>query len=125
MNLLLDTHVLLWSLSSPDRLGAPARRALENPSNVVFFSPVSAWEMEIKQGLGKLSIPGDLPERLAALRFTELPLRLGHVRALRALPPLHRDPFDRILVAQARADQLTLVSHDERVLAYPVQTLRV
>jgi PIN domain nuclease of toxin-antitoxin system len=101
------------------------RAALEDADNLVFYSPVSAWEIEIKQGLGKLRVPDDLPDRLVSLRFTELPLRMGHVQALRGLPPLHRDPFDRILVAVARADDLTLVSHDARVLSYPVKTMPV
>ena len=120
MKLLLDTHVLLWCLSQPGALGPDLRDRLQDPDNVVFVSTVSAWEMEIKRALGKLKAPPDLEEQLRQRRFTELPVHLRHVRALRDLPPLHRDPFDRMLVAQALADDLTLVSHDKRVQRYPV-----
>jgi PIN domain nuclease of toxin-antitoxin system len=125
VNLLLDTHVLLWALASPDRLGGEPRRQLENPANTVFVSAVSAWEIEIKRGLGKLRAPADLEDEVRAIRFTELPLRFRHVEALARLPDLHRDPFDRMLVAQAQVDDLTLVTRDRRLLAYPVRTLRV
>ena len=120
MRLLLDTHVLLWCLSAPNELRADTRDKLQDPDNVVLVSTVSAWEMAIKRALGKLRAPADLEEQLRRRRFTELPLHLRHVRALRDLPPLHRDPFDRMLVAQAVADDLALVSRDTRVQRYPV-----
>jgi len=120
VRLLLDTHVLLWSLSAPTELRADARDKLQDPDNVVLVSTVSAWEMEIKRALGKLRAPSDLAEQVHRRRFTELPLHLRHVRALRDLPPLHRDPFDRMLVAQALADQLVLVTRDPQVRRYPV-----
>jgi PIN domain nuclease of toxin-antitoxin system len=125
VNLLLDTHVLLWALAFPDRLGSEPRRALESPANSVFVSAVSAWEIEIKRRLGKLRAPAELEGEVRAVRFTELPLRFRHVEALARLPDLHRDPFDRMLVAQAQVDDLTLVTHDRRLLDYPVRTLRV
>jgi PIN domain nuclease of toxin-antitoxin system len=124
MTLLLDTHVLLWALSRPRDLSREVRARLESPANTVLVSVVSAWEIEIKRALGKLRAPHDLTVQLQRLRFTELPLHLRHVDFLRGLPELHRDPFDRMLVAQAMADDLTLVSADDRVLAYPVRTLR-
>jgi PIN domain nuclease of toxin-antitoxin system len=83
---------------------------------------VSAWEIEIKRALGKLRAPDDLGAALLAVRFTELPLQLRHVAVLRTLPPLHRDPFDRMLVAQAQVDRLTLVTNDDTVRAYPIAT---
>jgi PIN domain nuclease of toxin-antitoxin system len=124
VRLLLDTHVLLWCLSAPAELRADTRAKLQDPDNIVLVSTVSAWEMEIKRALGKLRVPADLAERLRQRRFTELPLHLRHVRALRDLPPLHRDPFDRMLVAQAIADDLALVSRDARVQRYPVACVR-
>jgi PIN domain nuclease of toxin-antitoxin system len=124
MRLLLDTHVLLWCLSAPNELSRDAREKLQDPDNVVFVSAVSAWEMEIKRALGKLRAPADLEEQLRRRRFNELPLHLRHVQALRELPPLHRDPFDRMLVAQAVADDLALVSRDTRVQRYPVTYVR-
>jgi len=87
-------------------------------------SVVSAWEMEIKRALGKLQVPDDLATQLKHLRFLELPLQFRHVQRLRKLPKLHRDPFDRMLVAQAMVDGLTLVTRDRNVLAYPVKSLR-
>jgi PIN domain nuclease of toxin-antitoxin system len=125
MKLLLDTHVLLWALAMPEKLGASSRSALENPGNTIFVSAVSAWEIEIKRALGKLRAPDDLEEQLRAARFSELPLRVRHVQELARLPELHRDPFDRMLIAQARADDLKLMTHDRRILAYPVQTVAV
>ena len=125
MNMLLDTHVWLWLLSDPDRIGSKVRRWLENPANTVFVSAVSGWEVEVKRALGKLRAPSDLLKHVQALRFTELPLHLRHVEELSRLPERHRDPFDRMLIAQARADDLSLVTHDKNVLAYPVKTIAV
>jgi PIN domain nuclease of toxin-antitoxin system len=123
MSLLLDTHALLWFLIVPDRLDRATRRKIESPRELVFVSSVSAWEIEIKREVGKLKAPGDLETQLRQNRFTELPLHLRHVQTLRALPTLHRDPFDRMLVAQAIADNLTLVTSDDQVRSYPVKTL--
>jgi PIN domain nuclease of toxin-antitoxin system len=123
MNLLLDTHVLLWCLGAPDRLQRETRRKIEAPATVIFVSAVSAWEIEMKRSLGKLKVPADLEDQLQEKRFTELPVRMRHVHALRSLPSLHRDPFDRMLVAQAVADGLVVVTADEKVRAYPVRTL--
>ena len=124
MSLLLDTHVLLWCLGAPDRLSASTRRRIETTDQVVFVSSVSGWEIEIKRGLRKLEAPDDLEEQLHDKRFAELPLQFRHVWALRTLPTLHRDPFDRMLVAQALVDGLVLVTSDEQLRAYPVKTLR-
>ncbi len=124
MRLLLDTHVLLCCLSAPKELATGTREKLQDADNVVLVSAVSAWEMEIKRALGKLKAPADLEEQLRRRRFVELPLHLRHVRALRDLPPLHRDPFDRMLVAQAVADDLALVSRDTRLERYPVAYVR-
>ena|SRR5258708_4950217 len=124
MSLLLDTHVLLWCLATPARLRRDVRRRIESPSETVYFSVVSAWEIELKRGLGKLKTPDDLEEQMKDKRFAELPVHLRHVRALTSLPDLHRDPFDRMLVAQAQTDKLVLVTSDDQVLAYPVTTLR-
>jgi PIN domain nuclease of toxin-antitoxin system len=124
MSLLLDTHVLLWFLGAPDRLRKVALKRIEDPNEIVFVSSVSAWEIEIKRSLGKVRAPLDLVEQLRDKRFLELPLHLRHVEAMQRLPALHRDPFDRALVAQALADRLCLVTADEKIRAYAVQTLR-
>jgi PIN domain nuclease of toxin-antitoxin system len=123
MSLLLDTQVLIWCLADPSRLAAKVRRRIEESGALIFVSVVSAWEIEIKRALGKLVAPKDLDEQMTEKRFTELTLRLSHVAELGLLPNLHRDPFDRMLIAQARAEQLTLVTVDEQVRSYPVKTL--
>ena len=123
MRLLLDTHALLWALSEPRSLAPEARRQLERAESTVFVSAVSGWEMEIKRALGKLDAPDDLAEQLERHRMFELPLHFRHIQRLGKLPPLHRDPFDRMLVAQALADDLTLVTRDRKILAYPVKSL--
>jgi len=123
VSFLLDTHVLLWCLCSPHRLRRETRKKLETPEQMVFVSAVSAWEIEMKRALGKLKAPADLSDQLEKNRLTELPVQLRHVRALRSLPDHHRDPFDRMLVAQAIADHLVLVTADDNVRAYPVRTL--
>jgi len=125
MKVLVDTHVFLWLLAEPDRIGVKARRVLEDPANTVFVSAVSGWEIEIKRALGKLHTPADLGQSVQTLRFTELPLHLRHVKELPRLPDRHRDPFDRMLIAQARADNLILVTHDQRIIGYPVKTMAI
>lgn len=124
MKVLLDTHVLLWALASPERLSERARSVIADPRHAVFVSAASLWEIELKRALGKLRTPLDLDDQLAERRFLELPVRVRHALAVRDLPPLHRDPFDRMLVAQAIADDLTLVSATEQIFAYPARTLR-
>ena len=122
--LLLDTHVHFWCLHDPAQLSMEVRRRIEDPASAVFVSAVSAWELEIKQALGKVRFPPDLDAQLHSRSFSELPVHLRHVAALRDLPPLHRDPFDRMLIAQSIEDDLVLVTRDEKILAYPVQSLR-
>ena len=124
MNLLLDTHVLLWWLTDPAKLSRPAREAITHAENLVFVSAASIWEMTIKSDLGKLEIPDDLAQQMQAERFEELPIRISDAQAVATLPMYHRDPFDRILVAQAKNNSLTLVTHDRLVLAYGGRILR-
>lgn len=123
MSLLLDTHALLWCLGAPERLRPETRARIEAAETTVFVSAVSAWEMEIKSALGKLRAPDDLEGQLRAKRFVELPVHIRHVRTLHTLAPLHRDPFDRMLAAQALADGLVLVTADRRLHAYPIRSL--
>lgn len=120
---LLDTHVVLWALSDVPRLTPPVREVLDAPVTRVCVSVVSAWELRIKSALGKLTMPDDLPAQLAAARFEILTITLAHALAAGALPPHHRDPFDRMLVAQAQLEGLTLVTHDARMRPYDVPVL--
>ena len=117
---LLDTHVLLWWLAEPERLSAEATRAIADGANKLYFSAAGAWEMAIKKTLGRLDYPGNLPEVLAANRIEPLPVTLAHALAVADLPLHHRDPFDRIQIAQARLEGLTIVTRDPEFGMYGV-----
>lgn len=121
MTLLLDTHVLLWWLSGDD-LTPEAADAIADPDNVVYVSAVTTWEISIKQALGRLSVEGDLDGAIAE-DFEPLTITHEHARLAGELPAYHRDPFDRMLVAQARVEELTLVTRDEPLRRYGVTVL--
>jgi PIN domain nuclease of toxin-antitoxin system len=118
MRLLLDTHILLWWLSDDSSLSAHARRLISDPDNTVFVSAVSLWEIWLKQSLGKLRLPPDFEARFGGESFESLPLTVAHTREVALLPWHHRDPFDRMLVAQARAERLKLLTVDKVTAAY-------
>jgi PIN domain nuclease of toxin-antitoxin system len=121
--LLLDTHVVLWCLGDVDRLSPAAHDAIVCGGTPVHVSAASIWEIAIKRRSGKLKAPEDLVRRIAEARFEELPISHRHADLAGALPPHHRDPFDRMIVAQARCDGLTVVTCDERIAAYGVPLL--
>ena len=124
MNLLLDTHVFLWAVDGNPKLSAKARAAIVAGSNVVFVSAATAWEISIKKAIGKLKIPqGDYLEELRLHRFLPLDISTEHALAVENLPHYHKDPFDRMLIAQAQVERLTLVTGDLRLKAYPVKIL--
>ena len=118
MTFLLDTHVLLWSLSEPSALPATVRQQIQEARHAVFVSAASVWEISIKKALGKLTSPGDLVDVLTASRFSPLPVGWLHASLAGELPPHHEDPFDRMLIAQAQIEGLTLLTHDRRLKAY-------
>ena len=126
MRLLLDTHVFLWYIAADPRLPAIVEAALREASNELFVSVASIWEATIKHGLGKLTLPNApavyLSQQRQAHWMASLTIDETTIEELSKLPPLHRDPFDRILVAQAIQHGLTLVSVDQAVQAYPVAT---
>lgn len=121
--MLLDTQVLLWVLTKPRRLSVAATNAIETGENQVFVSMASPWEISIKAVLGNLTPPNDLEHQLHEKRFELLPIALRHTQAVGSLPHHHRDPFDRMLVAQAQVDGLTLVSPNREIRRYPVALL--
>lgn len=123
MNLLLDTHTLLWALADDPTLTGDAREAIVDGRNDVLVSAVSAWEITIKRALGKLRAPDDLPDQLARARFAPLDVTIEHALAVGELPDHHADPFDRMLVAQARTERLTLVTRDAHIARYDVDVL--
>lgn len=123
MSLLLDTHILIWCLSEPRRLSEVARRAIVDPGTRVFVSAASVWEISIKQNLGKLDAPADLEDQMELQRFEPLNITIAHAKAAGALPRHHDDPFDRMLVAQALAEGLTIITRDPRIAPYGVSML--
>lgn len=122
MRLLLDTHALLWWLAD-EGLNAPAREAIADPANLVAVSAASAWEISIKKALGKLAAPDDLEQQVQEGGFVPLPISLAHGVAAGQLPRHHEDPFDRMLIAQAIAEGLTIVTRDKRFDDYGVALL--
>lgn len=123
MRLLVDSHVLLWHLSDDPRLGPKATAAIEAQSAEVLISAVSLWEIAIKVGLGKLKAPEDLPERIEPLGFHLLDLAAEDAWRVRMLPHHHSDPFDRLLVAQAQAHALPIVTGDPAFADYDVRVI--
>ncbi len=122
MKLLLDTHLLLWAAATPDRLSPQARALLNDPDHELTFSAASLWEITIKNSLGRPDFqvePRVLRRALLDNDYTELPITGPHTLATDSLPPLHKDPFDRILVAQATTEGITLLTSDPVVAQYP------
>ena len=124
MRLLLDTHALLWWLASDPALDPNARAAIADEDSFVAVSAASAWEIAIKRALGRLDAPDDLDAQLDAHQFADVPVTVVHALRAGALPSLHTDLFDRILVAQAQVEGLTIVTRDENIPRYDVATLR-
>ena len=122
MRLLLDTHILLWAAGRPERLPAKARKLLNNPRHELFFSAASVWEIAIKTTLGRADFqvdPRELRRRLLENGYAEIAVTSEHAANIDALPPLHKDPFDRMLFAQAITEGVTLLTSDEQVASYP------
>ena len=123
MRLLLDSHALLWALAAPDKLSVSAAREISSAANSVWFSPASVWELEIKRAQGKLELPDNWLDAAERSRFVEQPIRSSHASLAGRLPWHHRDPFDRMLIAQALAEDLRLVTRDRLGAACGVKVL--
>lgn len=124
MNLLLDTHALIWVFDKNPTLSEEARAAIADGENEVFVSAVTAWEIAIKRSIGKLELQGNYQIGLKRYRFTPLSISTEHALAVEALPQHHADPFDRLLIAQAQLENLILVTRDGRFTPYGVATIR-
>jgi PIN domain nuclease of toxin-antitoxin system len=121
MRLLLDTHVLLWSVAASRKLSKSMRRLIESPTNEISFSAASLWEIAVKLGLRRSDFDVDpvaFADALGEMGFEELPVRAAHALHLLELPALHKDPFDRILVAQSRVEGMLLVTNDGALAGY-------
>jgi PIN domain nuclease of toxin-antitoxin system len=127
LKILLDTYIFLWAINDPERLSPPAAEAIQNLANKILVSIASAWEIAIKVSIGKFEMPvpvaGYLQRQLARHGFAILPIDFSHLAMLEKLPPHHRDPFDRLLIAQCVAEDATLVSVDSRFQGYAVKIL--
>ena len=127
MRLLFDTHTFIWFITDHPRLSSTAKALIESSDNDIRISIVSLWEMALKIGLGKLSLDATfedlIPQQLFENDITTLPIEIPHLYQLKQLPFHHRDPFDRLLIAQAISDDLPIISRDPKFDAYPVQRL--
>ena len=124
MNLLLDTHVFLWAVDNNPNLSVAAREAIVDGHNIVYVSAATAWEISIKRTIGKLKIPdSDYLEELRLHRFMSLSITTEHALAVENLPLHHKDPFDRMLIAQALEEKLVLVTRDPQLKAYEVRII--
>jgi PIN domain nuclease of toxin-antitoxin system len=124
MKFLLDTHILIWGLQENERLSHQIKELIDNEDNEIYISAASIWEIAIKSSLNKLNLSAD--EIVAALQdsdYLQLPITFGHTAKTAHLPHHHNDPFDRILIAQALVENLTLVTHDEKIKKYDVSLL--
>ncbi len=130
MKVLIDTHILLWFYLEPHRIKQNALKFLKNTTdNEIFVSHVTGWEISIKYGIGKLSVP-DVPEiwfpdRVRRAGFTLLPIEVQHVLRVHNLPPIHKDPFDRLLISQANAENLTIIAEDPNFSKYQAKVLNL
>lgn len=126
MSILLDTHVFLWMQTEPERLGG-ALDLVEQPGSTLLLSAASSWEIAIKHGLGRLALPLTperyVPDRMRATGVQGVPIEHAHALAVASLPPVHRDPFDRLLVAQAQALDLPILTADPVLARYPIRTI--
>jgi len=122
---LLDTSVWLWTLAASERIGPQGREVLDPPGGEFYLSAASSWEIGIKSALGKLELPGPavsyVPERMAAQGIRQLPITHTHALAVSELPPFHRDPFDRLLIAQAQIEGMAVLAADQAFRPYPVE----
>lgn len=123
MRLLLDTHALLWATASPEVLTDSARTVIEDGENDVAFSAGSIWELALKRSAGRLELPEDFAQSIVDRRYVELPITVDHALTAADLPMHHRDPFDRMLIAQAQLEGRTLVTRDRELAAYNVALL--
>lgn len=121
MRLLLDTHILLWWLADHPALATNFLKLIRDSNNEIWVSAVSIWEIVIKQNIGKLKLPTEFPDLLAQQGFRSLSLTSAHAFALSELPTLHKDPFDRMLIAQAKLEQMVLVTDDAGIMQYDMQ----
>jgi PIN domain nuclease of toxin-antitoxin system len=124
MQYLLDTHVILWWFTTPEKISTKARKLIKDKSNNIFLSSASFWEMAIKKSLGRLTLPHNLIEAVATESFKILPIMPEESLGVADLPLIHSDPFDRLLIIQAKLNDLVIITHDAKIAEYPVVTIK-
>jgi PIN domain nuclease of toxin-antitoxin system len=123
LKLVLDTHAVIWFTEDAPQLSTTAADAIEDPANEILLSAVVAWEIAIKRGLGKLSAANSYVDVMLAAGSRELPVLIAHAQRVEDLPPHHSDPFDRLLIAQAMAEDAAIVTNDQRISRYDVSVI--
>lgn len=123
MRYLLDTHVILWWLMEPEKIHAKAQKIIRDKSNTIFISSVSFWEMAIKKSIGRLTLPHNLLEATAIEGFKILPIMPEECIGVADLPLIHADPFDRLLIIQAKLNDLVIITRDKKIAEYPTVTI--
>jgi len=123
MRYLLDTHIILWWFTTPEKLNIKVQNIIKDTSNIIFLSSASFWEMAIKKSLGRLTLPYNLIEAVAAENFKILPIMPEDGLGVADLPLLHSDPFDRLLIIQAKLNDLVFITNDSKISDYPVVTI--
>lgn len=121
---LLDTHILIWWMSKNSKLSEKISNILRNPHNQLFISTASIWEIIIKRAKKRLKVPQDIEKALKTSGFQLLPMQLSHVLKIETLPPIHHDPFDRMLIAQSNVENLTLITSDQKFWQYKLNLLK-
>lgn len=124
MKYLLDTHIILWWLTEPQTISSKAHKIIEDKKEEIYLSSASFWEMAIKQSVGKLTLPGSISEILTKEGFIFLPIHVNESLSIVDLPSIHTDPFDRMLIVQAKLNDLVIITRDEKIMRYPVVTLK-
>jgi len=124
MRYLLDTHIVLWWLSEPEQIQNKAQKIIRNRENQIFVSSASLWEMAIKKSIGRVTLPHNLLETIAIEGFTLLPIMPDECIGVADLPLFHADPFDRMLIMQAKLHDLVIITRDKKILEYPVTIIR-
>lgn len=124
MKFLLDTHTLIWWLANDVTLSQAAKTVIANPDNLIFVSAASVWEIAIKKQIGKLNVPDDLEAQIEQKDFQALPIDISHAAYIEKLPLHHKDPFDRIIIAQAICEKMKIITRDRKFDAYQVDVIK-
>lgn len=124
MNYLLDTHIILWWLTNPKQITAKASKIISDKENTIFVSSASLWEMATKKSLGRLTLPRNIVEILQTESFQIMPIGAEEALGVSDLPQIHQDPFDRMLVMQAKLHNCVLITRDKNLMDYPVVTIK-